>query len=489
MENHTIPKLREKLLQGDISPLELLSYYLERIEHASGLNAMITVNQSEAEARAKKLGALTQDNRKKLPLYGLPIAVKDNIVTEGIRTTAGSKMLESFIPPYQATVTQKLLDAGAIIIGKTNLDEFAMGASTETSYFGPAKNPWDSNRVPGGSSGGSAIAASCGLAVGALASDTGGSIRQPASFCNVTGIKPTYGRVSRYGLIAYASSLDQIGPMAKSVVDVETLTRIISGHDPRDSTSSPAPLFPALDHSTTDLKGVRIGIPEEFFIEELAPEIKKLILDAASVLQSLGAILINVNLPHTSLAIPTYYIIAPAEASSNLSRYDGIRYGHRSVSFTDLENLYAKSRSEGFGEETQRRIIIGSYVLSSGYYDAFYRKAQKVRALIKGDYDRVLGQQCDLILAPVTPTPAFKLGDKTSDPITMYMCDIFTAPINLAGVPALSLPCGFTSSERLPVGMQLIGPKWSEASLFKAGYAYQNATNWHSMEPNYASVR
>jgi aspartyl-tRNA(Asn)/glutamyl-tRNA(Gln) amidotransferase subunit A len=488
MENQTIPKLREKLIRGDISPREMLSYYLGRIERTSELNAMITVNQSEAETRAKKLEALTLDERKKLPLYGLPIAIKDNIVTKGIRTTAGSKMLESFIPPYQATVTQKLIDAGAIIVGKTNLDEFAMGASTETSYFGPAKNPWDSKRVPGGSSGGSAIAASCGLAVGALASDTGGSIRQPASFCNVTGMKPTYGRVSRYGLIAYASSLDQIGPMAKSVIDVEILTRIICGHDPRDSTSSPNPVFPQLDERGTDLRGVRIGIPDEFFIEELAPDIKALILTAADVLQGLGATLTNVSLPHTKLAIPTYYIIAPAEASSNLSRYDGIRYGHRSVSFADLEDLYAKSRSEGFGEETQRRIIIGSYVLSSGYYDAFYRKAQKVRALIKSDYDRVLGQECDLILAPVTPTPAFKLGEKTSDPITMYMCDIFTAPINLAGLPALSLPCGFTATENLPVGMQLIGPNWSEANLFKAGYAYQNATSWHSMEPTYASV-
>jgi aspartyl-tRNA(Asn)/glutamyl-tRNA(Gln) amidotransferase subunit A len=419
----------------------------------------------------------------KLPLLGVPIAIKDLILTKGVRTTAASKILADFIPPYDATVVEKLKQAGAVIVGKTNLDEFAMGSSNETSAFGPVRNPWNSDYVPGGSSGGSAAAISAGLAFGALGTDTGGSIRQPASLCSVTGMKPTYGRVSRYGVIAYASSLDQVGTFARTVRDCALLTEVISGYDVNDSTSLDSPVPKFTQATSESIKGLRVGIPKEYFIPGMDHEVEQAVRKAASVMQAGGAELVEISLPNTELALSVYYILAPAEASSNLARYDGVRYGTRASGARDLAELYTLSRSEGFGQEVQRRILVGSYVLSAGYYDAYYLKAQKVRTLIAKDFSNAFKDKCDLILCPASPTPAFKIGEKTEDPIAMYLSDIFTIPVNLAGLPGMCVPCGFSSSG-LPIGVQLIGKPLDEATLFRTAHYYEQQTEWHKQRPN-----
>jgi aspartyl-tRNA(Asn)/glutamyl-tRNA(Gln) amidotransferase subunit A len=479
---HSISELRSALDRRDFSAQELTEQLLNKIEKHRDMGCFIEVPRDHALRQAK-----AADERLKAgdsaPLLGIPVAIKDMILTQGIRTTAASRMLSNFIPPYDATVTRKLLEAGAIMIGKANMDEFAMGSSNETSFFGPVKNPWNTDYVPGGSSGGSAAAVAAGFAPAALGTDTGGSIRQPASFCNVVGIKPTYGRVSRYGAIAFASSLDQIGPFARNTADAALITEIISGHDPMDSTSvsKPVPQFSAA--TKRGIRGMRIGIPKEYFIAGLHPEVETAIRKALSKLEELGGKIVEISLPHTELAVAVYYVLAPAEASSNLARYDGVRYGHRTESAKSLEDLYARSRSEGFGPEVQRRILVGSYVLSAGYFDAYYRKSQKVRALIAKDFSEAFSHSCDVIACPTSPTPPFKIGEKTEDPIAMYLSDVFTIPLNLAGLPGLSVPCGFDSAG-LPIGLQLIGKAWDEESLFAAAGAYEAAAEWSARRPS-----
>jgi aspartyl-tRNA(Asn)/glutamyl-tRNA(Gln) amidotransferase subunit A len=477
----SISELRNGLDSGAFSAVELTEQLLAKIERNRSLGAFIEVTREHALAQAA-----TADQRIKAgersPLLGVPVAIKDMILTKGIRTTAASKMLANFIPPYDATVTRKLAEAGSVMVGKTNLDEFAMGSSNETSYFGVVRNPWNPAYVPGGSSGGSACAVAAGLTPAALGTDTGGSIRQPAGFCNVVGIKPTYGRVSRYGAIAFASSLDQIGPFARNTYDAALLTEVLSGHDENDSTSvnRAVPSFTAA--TKRGVKGMRIGIPKEYFIKGLDKEVESAIQTALNKLQELGASVVEISLPHTELAVAVYYVLAPAEASSNLARYDGVRYGHRAAEATSLEDLYARSRSEGFGPEVRRRILVGSYVLSAGYFDAYYRKAQKVRALIAKDFSQAFASSCDVIACPTSPTSPFKIGEKVDDPIAMYLNDVFTIPLNLAGLPGLSLPCGFDSNG-LPIGLQLIGKAWDEESIFAAAGAYEAATEWHTKWP------
>jgi aspartyl-tRNA(Asn)/glutamyl-tRNA(Gln) amidotransferase subunit A len=416
-------------------------------------------------------------------LLGIPGAIKEMILTKGLETTACSKILNGFVPPYSATVVQKLESAGSLVLGKTNQDEFAMGSSNETSANGPVKNPWDHSRVPGGSSGGSAAAVAACLAPYALGTDTGGSIRQPASFCNIVGIKPTYGRVSRYGVIAYASSLDQVGPMARSVRDCAEITQVLCGHDPHDSTSVPRNLPNFVEGLGKSIKGLRLGVPREYFIKGLDATVESSVRSAIAKLVEQGAEVVDISLPHTELAVAVYYILAPAEASSNLARYDGVRFGYRAEKPTGLEDLYARSRSEGFGTEVKRRIMIGTYVLSSGYYDAFYLRAQKVRTLIAQDFQNAFRDSCDVIVCPTAPTTAFKIAEKVTDPLAMYLNDVFTIPVNLAGLPGMSLPCGF-DAQGLPIGLQLIGKPWDEETLFKAAFAYESATDWHKRLPN-----
>ncbi len=416
-------------------------------------------------------------------LSGIPVAIKDNICEQGIPTCCASKILEGFKPPYNATVIKKLKEAGAIPFGKTNMDEFAFGSSTETSFYKITKNPWDKTRVPGGSSGGSAAAVASGEAVCALGSDTGGSIRQPASFCGVVGLKPTYGRVSRYGLIAFASGLDQIGPITRTVEDSAMLLQTIAGYDPKDSTSVDIPVPDYSKSLIQSVKGLKIGVPEECFAQGLDKEIEDSVKEAINLLQKLGGKIIKIQLPHMEYSVATYCIIATAEASSNLARFDAVRYGYRAEEPEGLGaiEMVSKSRSIGFGSETKRRILLGTYVLSSGYYEAYYIKAQKVRTLIKEDFEDAF-KVCDCIIMPTSPTPAFKIGEKIKDPLSMYLSDIFTISINLAGLPAISVPCGFTSSG-LPIGMQIIGRAFDEEMLFKIGFAYQSNTRWHTMKP------
>ncbi len=414
-------------------------------------------------------------------LRGLPVSLKDNICTEGVRTECCSRILEGFVPPYDATVVTKLKEAGASLLAvKTNMDEFAFGSSTENSFFGPTRNPWDLQRVPGGSSGGSAAVVAADEAIWALGSDTGGSIRQPAAFCGVVGVKPTYGRVSRYGLIAFASSLDQIGPLAKSVADAALLLQVIAGHDPRDSTSADVPVPDFTACLGEDIKGMTIGIPKEYFIEGIDPQVDAALKEAIALLQQKGCTVREVSLPHTRYAVPVYYIVATAEASSNLARFDGVQYGLR-VPASALIPMYMKTRGAGFGPEAKRRILLGTFALSHGYYDAYYLRAQKVRTLIARDFERAFAQ-CDCLLTPTAPTPAFRIGEKSQDPLQMYLSDIFTISANLAGIPAMSLPCGFTR-EGLPVGMQLLAKNFDEATLFRVGHAYEQATPWHTMRP------
>jgi len=477
----SVSEMREGLDSRQFSCVELTTACLKRAEEVKHLNCFIEQTPTQALKQAAVIDQLIKDG-KRAPLLGIPIGIKDLICTKGVRTTAASKILNNFIPPYDATVVRKMTTAGTVSLGKLNLDEFGMGSSNENSAFGPVLNPWDTSRVPGGSSGGSAAAVAAGICPITLGTDTGGSIRQPASYCGIVGLRPTYGRVSRFGVVAYASSLDQVGAFAKNVRDCALAIQAISGIDPNDATSANLPV-PDFDSVLgRSIKGLRIGIPKEYFIPGLDAEIRSAIDKALKVLEGLGATIVEISLPHTELAVATYYILAPAEASSNLARYDGIRYGHRAEGNLDLKDLYTKSRSEGFGREVQRRILVGSYVLSSGYYDAYYLKAQKVRTLIAKDFQNAFDSQCDVIAAPTTPKPAFKLGEKTSDPLTMYLDDIFTVPVNLAGLPGMSFPCGF-SSQGLPIGLQLIGKAWDEASLLQVASAYESQTEWHTATP------
>lgn len=465
-------QLREKLLAGEITSEELAAEVFERIEEKEReVNAYILLFQEDVLSQARGIDRKIGAGEEVGVLAGTPVAVKDNICVRGAPASCGSKILSNFTPPYDATVVQRLRDADALIVGKANMDEFAMGSSSETSCFGPVKNPYDSARIPGGSSGGSAAAVASGETILALGSDTGGSVRQPAGFCGVVGLKPTYGRVSRYGLVAYASSLDQIGPLTKDVADCALLLGVIAGHDPRDSTSAGVEVPDYLAALNEGVDGVRIGLPKEYFSEGLDQEVEKAIKGSVAQLEGLGAKVDEVSLPHTDYAIATYYIIATAEASSNLARYDGARYGFRSGNPEDLFDMYAKSRSEGFGEEVKRRIMLGTYVLSAGYYEAYYRKAQKVRTLIKGDFDKAF-EEFNVLITPTSPTPAFKLGEKLDDPLTMYLSDIYTISVNLAGIPAISVPCGY-SSTGLPIGLQILGKPFDEEMVLRVAYAVE----------------
>ena len=462
------------------SSVELTGALLQRIEASQqALNAFISVLREPALAQAAAADRELAAGRGG-PLAGVPIAHKDLFCTEGVRTTCGSRMLGNFVAPYDATVVAKLKRSGAIVIGKTNMDEFAMGSSNETSYYGPVRNPWDPHLVPGGSSGGSAAAVAARLVPGATATDTGGSIRQPAALCGITGMKPTYGRVSRYGMVAFASSLDQGGTLTASAADAALMLREMAGFDPRDSTSVDTPVPDYVAALEEPLKGLRIGLLREFFDKGLDAHNEQRVREALKVFESLGARLEEVSLPHLPLSVPVYYVVAPAECSSNLARYDGVRFGHRCENPRDLNDLYRRSRGEGFGDEVKRRIMTGTYVLSAGYYDAYYIKAQRVRALINADFISAF-KSVDVLMGPTTPTPAFALGAKTSDPITMYLNDIYTIGANLAGLPAISVPCGFVQD--LPVGLQIVGPHFSEARVLTAAHAFQRATEWHTRIP------
>lgn len=460
-----------------ISSVELTRHYLDRI---GKLNPTLNAYNSVWEEQSLQQASDADAGKRTGALAGVPIAVKDNLCTSVGTTTCSSKMLANFRAPYDATVIRKLHHSGAVILGKTNLDEFAMGSSTENSAFGPTRNPWDESRVPGGSSGGSAAAVAGGLCAGALGSDTGGSIRQPASLCGLTGLKPTYGRVSRYGLVAYGSSLDQIGPITRTVEDAALLMNILSGHDHLDSTSADVGVPDYLSELETPLKNLRIGIVREFQLEQgLDPQVKSAVDAAIEQYRKLGATIVEVSLPHTEFGIAAYYVIAPCEASSNLARYDGVHYGHRTKEKVEnIIDLFSKSRAEGFGAEVQRRIMIGTYALSAGYYDAYYVQALKVRRKIKEDFDNAFAQ-CDAIACPTSPIPAFKIGEKSGDPLQMYLCDVFTVTANIAGIPGISIPCGFTNdSKPLPIGLQLLGPHFSEDKLLRIARMYEKTTDW-----------
>lgn len=475
----------DALTKGRVSSRELTEAFLDRISaHESDIHAFITTTPEMALEMADgadiKRARLKNAEETVPPLLGLPMAIKDVLCVDGVRATCGSKILEQFKPPFNATAVQKLLDAGIVVLGKTNTDEFAMGSSTENSAYGVTHNPWDVERVPGGSSGGSAAAVTSRFSPAALGTDTGGSVRQPASFCGVTGIKPTYGRVSRYGLIAYGSSLDTVGVLARTVEDVETIFRLTAGFDERDATTIDMPISDAVCREGTDIKGLRIGVPKEYFIKGIQPEVEQSVRAAVDTFRQLGAEIIDVSLPHTEYALPVYYLIAPAEASANLARFDGVRYGLR-TSDENMMQMFTQSRGAGFGPEVKRRIMLGTYALSAGYYDAYYGQAQKVRTLIKMDFDNIF-TKVDVIAAPVAPTTAFKIGGHGDDPLAMYLEDVFTLPANLAGVPGLAFPTGFDSSE-LPIGMQLMGKHFDEATLFKLAYVFQQHTSWHLKTP------
>ncbi len=479
----TLFELRDKFTKGEISAVEIVKAYFQRIAVAeSKVKAYITPAKKDALMKeADDLDYRLRGWRKTMPLMAMPIAVKDNICTEGVKTTCGSRMLESFVPPYDATVVSRLKEQGYFLIGKTNLDEFAMGSSTENSAFGPTRNPWNLACIPGGSSGGSAAAVAADLCVAALGSDTGGSIRQPAACCGVVGLKPTYGRVSRYGLVAFASSLDQIGPITKDVRDAALILQAIAGHDPLDSTSADVPVPDYQKALKFNLRGMKVGVPLEFFAEGLDPEVELAVRTAIIKMQELKAEIREIALPMTKYAIATYYLIATAEASSNLARYDGVKYGYRAPKEKGLLETYMKTRQEGFGAEVKRRIMLGTYALSAGYYDAYYGKAQAVRTLIKRDFDEAF-KEVDVIVTPTMPTPAFKLGEKVQDPLQMYLSDIYTISVNLAGVPAIVVPCGL-SSGKLPIGLQIIGRPFEEDKIIRAAYAYEQATDWHTKRP------
>ena len=469
-------ELQQKLSRREVSAVEITQSVLARADKVdSTIQSFITRTPEAALVQAKRVDEKLARGESVSPLAGIPGALKDNMCTKGVKTTCASKILANFVPPYDATITEKLAAADAVIVGKANLDEFAMGSSTENSGFFVTRNPWDTERVPGGSSGGSGAAVAAGEAIWSLGSDTGGSIRLPAAYCGVVGLKPTYGRVSRYGLVAYASSLDQIGPFARDVRDCALVLGAISGHDRRDSTSINAPVPDYTAKLEAGVKGLKIGLPREYFVAGMQPEVEAAIRRSIDELVKMGAELVEVSMPNTQYALATYYLIATAEASSNLGRYDGVGFGHRGEG-GDIVSMYKRSRAEGFGPEVQRRIMLGTYALSSGYYDAYYLKALKVRTLIKQDFDRAFGQ-VDVLIAPIAPTTAFKIGEKVEDPLAMYLVDVCTIPSNLAGVPALSLPCGFAGG--LPIGMQIIGPHLSEATLLQVAYTFEQAHDYH----------
>jgi aspartyl/glutamyl-tRNA(Asn/Gln) amidotransferase, A subunit len=474
-------ELHDRLAGGELAVTDLVQASLNRIkETESVVQAFITLDEEGAKAQAAELDKQLKQGGERGLLFGLPAGIKDNIVTDGLKTTCASRFLSNYIPIYNATVMDKLRAAQSVTIGKLNMDEFAMGGSNENSAFRPTRNPWDPERVPGGSSGGSAAAVAARQVYFALGSDTGGSIRQPAAYCGVVGLKPTYGRVSRFGLVAFASSLDQIGPITKNVEDAVYVLQAIAGHDPMDSTSADVEVPDYTAALTGDVRGLRIGVPKEYLGEGIAPKVKEAVLAALNVYESLGATWEEVSLPHTEYAVAAYYLLASSEASSNLARFDGVRYGVRAENPDNLIDLYRKSRSQGFGAEVKRRIMLGTYALSSGYYDAYYLKAQKVRTLIKQDFDQVF-EKFDVIIGPTAPTTAFRIGEQIDDPLTMYLNDICTIPVNLAGLPAVSVPCGL--ADGLPVGMQIIGRAFDETTVLRAAYAYEQATEHHKLRP------
>jgi aspartyl-tRNA(Asn)/glutamyl-tRNA(Gln) amidotransferase subunit A len=480
MINLSLKSLNQGLLEKKFSSVELTQFFLARVQkYNTDINAFITIDEEKSLAQAQHADTLIQSGKQSL-LTGIPIAQKDIFCAAGWRTTCGSLMLDNFIAPYNATVIDKFNQVGAVNLGKTNMDEFAMGSSNETSYYGPVKNPWNHDLVPGGSSGGSAAAIAARLAPAATGTDTGGSIRQPASLCGFSGLKPTYGLVSRFGMIAFASSLDQAGPMAPSAEDCATLLNVMAGHDEKDSTSINHDKEDYLVNLDQSVKGLRIGVPKEFFEEGLDGQVQQVIEEALNAYKKMGAELIDISLPNTHLAIPVYYVIAPAEASSNLSRYDGVRYGYRAKEYDDLMDMYFKTRQQGFGEEVKRRILIGTYVLSAGYYDAYYLKAQKIRQLISDDFKKAF-QQCDVIMGPSAPSVAFKANEKKSDPLAMYLQDIYTISTNLAGLPGMSIPAGMVNN--LPVGLQLIGNYFKESQMLNVAHAFQQETDWHQKVP------
>ena len=479
-----IHELHEQLAGGSLSAVDLTESVLQRLDAVEPrVRAYVTVTAELARQQAARADEDFARGEVRSPLQGIPLAIKDNICTMGVRTTCASRILEQFVPPYDATVMGRLQAAGAVMIGKANMDEFAMGSSTENSYFAPTRNPWgDAEYVPGGSSGGPAAAVSAGLCAAALGSDTGGSIRQPAAMTGVVGLKPTYGRVSRFGLVAFASSLDQIGPLTRDVRDAALMLQAIAGHDPRDSTSGTAPVPDYGSVLDRGVKGLKLGVPAEVFVAGMDAEVEAAVRAGIETLRQAGAELVDVSLPHTPYAVATYYILANAEASANLARYDGVRFGYRADGAADLADMYNRTRAEGFGAEVKRRIMLGTYALSSGYYDAYYKKAQQVRTLFRQDFQRAFGD-CDALLTPVSPIPAFRLGERLNDPLQMYLADIFTIPMNLAGVPALSVPCGLTTNG-LPIGLQIAAPPFREDVLLQVGAAFEAVTDFHTLEPD-----
>ncbi|HPH98074.1 MAG TPA: Asp-tRNA(Asn)/Glu-tRNA(Gln) amidotransferase subunit GatA [Anaerolineaceae bacterium] len=484
----TVLDALQALRSGQVSSRELTQACLDRISRLEpAIRAFITLTPElalqQADEADRKLAAARRGSANFAPLLGLPLAVKDVLTVKGVRCTCGSRILENFVPPFNATVIERLLAAGVVVLGKTNMDEFAMGSSTENSAYGPTRNPWNLEHVPGGSSGGSAAAVAAHMAPAALGSDTGGSVRQPASYCGISGLKPTYGRFSRYGLVAYGSSLDTVGIFARTVADVAALFPVMAGMDPLDATSMDLPVPDTTLSASADLKGMRIGLPAEYFIDGMQPAVENLVRQAIETLHSLGAEIIPISLPHTEYALPVYYLIAPAEASANLARYDGIRFGF-SQQEDEMWAIFRESRGGGFGQEVKRRIMLGTYALSAGYYDAYYGRAQKVRTLIKRDFEKAF-ESVDAVAAPVAPSSAFRLGEHTDDPIAMYLEDVFTLPANLAGVPGLAFPVGFDGSS-MPVGMQLMGRHYREDQLFKIAHAYQQVTDWHRRSPQLA---
>jgi aspartyl-tRNA(Asn)/glutamyl-tRNA(Gln) amidotransferase subunit A len=478
----SLKQLSAALADKKLSAVELANLFLDRIDqHNPALNAFVALDREKTLAMARDADASGKIGAGDTPLAGIPLAHKDIFMTSGWRTSCGSKMLANFVAPYDATVVERFKAAGMVTLGKLNMDEFAMGSSNETSFFGPVKNPWDRQRVPGGSSGGSAAAVAARLAPAVTGTDTGGSIRQPAALCGLTGLKPTYGVVSRYGMIAFASSLDQAGPMAKSAEDCAMLLNAMAGFDPRDSTSLERPAEDYARDLDKPLAGLKIGLPKEFFGEGMDADVRTAVEAALAEYRKLGATTVDVSLPNSGLSVAAYYVIAPAEASSNLSRFDGVRYGHRAPDYADLNDMYSKSRAQGFGEEVKRRILVGTYVLSHGYYDAYYLQAQKVRRLIANDFAEAF-KSCDVIMGPTAPSVAFKFGEKSADPVQMYLSDIYTISTNLAGLPGMSIPCGFGASN-MPVGLQIVGPWFGEAKMLNVAHQYQRATDWHAQTP------
>jgi aspartyl-tRNA(Asn)/glutamyl-tRNA(Gln) amidotransferase subunit A len=477
----TMHELQALLASREVSARDLTGAFYRRIEARDDrVHAYLTLTREQAFEQADGADRRRQRGEDG-PLLGIPLAIKDVICTKGIRTTCGSRMLHNFVPPYDATVIERLKAAGVVVLGKTNMDEFAMGSSTEHSAFGATHNPWDLSAIPGGSSGGSAAAVAADECAAALGSDTGGSVRQPAACCGIVGLKPTYGRVSRYGLVAFASSLDQIGPMTKDVRDAALIMNVIGGHDPRDSTSADIPLPDLARALTGSAKGLRLGIPREYFVGGIDREVEGAVREAIRVLEGVGAASADVSLPHSAYGVASYYILAPSEASSNLARYDGIKYGYRTPQWSNLRDMYMHTRDAAFGAEVKRRIMLGTYALSAGYYEAYYRKAQQVRTLILRDFEEAF-RHVDVIVAPTTPTPAFKIGEKTDDPLQMYLSDVFTVPVNLAGLPGISVPCGF-SSAGLPIGLQLIGKPFDEETILRVAYAFEQQTDYHRRKP------